>query len=420
MLTGESGLLAVTLDMKHLGIVSAFLLLAIPAVGRQTWDPALQMPDRVWDLEFGPRGLLLASDRLYSADSLDGVLTVALDEWMTEIERGHDRWMAVRPFDGFFELLDGTFSWVHHLESISLESVNESRRFANNANWLFAGGSAGQVFTSPDAGASWVLQNRAYLPVNDDDVIAIVNRGGSLYYIQQSFPNQLRYLNGELVPGGIEPRSMLVDGDEGSPGDTVFVATGRNILFSPGFELSFQQLADVPGTLAIWDFVKRGDDFVVVDVLGSVILSTDGANTWQDISAGITLSDIDLIRLDPEGYVYLINDDLVQKSATPIATMSTSTAADRTVRGAEFGIRDVYPNPARDQLFIKVALPAGRQTRLAIYDALGREVEVMIDGPTSASQVVLEINPRWAPGSYTIAFQSEGGRVDSRPLIYLR
>jgi hypothetical protein len=43
-----------------------------------------------------------------------------------------------------------------------------------------------------------------------------------------------------------------------------------------------------------------------------------------------------------------------------------------------------YPNPFNPSTQIRFTLDAGRQTRLAIYDVLGREVAVLIDGQLAA------------------------------------
>lgn len=51
-----------------------------------------------------------------------------------------------------------------------------------------------------------------------------------------------------------------------------------------------------------------------------------------------------------------------------------------------FQLEQNYPNPFNPETAIRFMLDAGRQTRLAVYDVLGREVAVLVDGMMPAGQ----------------------------------
>jgi len=76
----------------------------------------------------------------------------------------------------------------------------------------------------------------------------------------------------------------------------------------------------------------------------------------------------------------------------------TVGVAGNKARLHTFRLEQGYPNPFNPQTTIVFHLPSRGMARLAIYDLLGREVAVLVDGMT-------------APGSYTAVF--DGGRLAS-------
>jgi hypothetical protein len=61
----------------------------------------------------------------------------------------------------------------------------------------------------------------------------------------------------------------------------------------------------------------------------------------------------------------------------------------------EFALGQNYPNPFNPTTAISFQLPVASQVKLAVYDLLGREVAVLVDGPKAA-------------GSYTVSFDASG------------
>ncbi|MEP0547817.1 MAG: PA domain-containing protein [Rhodothermales bacterium] len=75
-----------------------------------------------------------------------------------------------------------------------------------------------------------------------------------------------------------------------------------------------------------------------------------------------------------------------RRAQLPIATSAEATPAGTFALGA------AYPNPLSDRATIGFTLPTAQRVRLAVYDVLGREVAVLVDGarPAGAQAVAFD------------------------------
>ena len=65
--------------------------------------------------------------------------------------------------------------------------------------------------------------------------------------------------------------------------------------------------------------------------------------------------------------------------------------------------RPAAPNPSRDRARVPYALPEAGRVHLAVFDALGRRVAVLVDGPQSAGRHTAALpTDRLAPGLYHV------------------
>ena len=81
------------------------------------------------------------------------------------------------------------------------------------------------------------------------------------------------------------------------------------------------------------------------------------------------------------------------------------------VLSVAFGLRVAppFPNPFTDQATVRYELPAAMVARMVVYDALGREVAVLVDGAQQAgSYEVVFDGTDLAPGTYVIQFEAAG------------
>ena len=66
-----------------------------------------------------------------------------------------------------------------------------------------------------------------------------------------------------------------------------------------------------------------------------------------------------------------------------------------TTPAGTFALGAAYPNPASDRTTLPFMLPTAQAVRLAVYDVLGREVAVLVDGVRPA-------------GPHAVAFDAAG------------
>ena len=101
---------------------------------------------------------------------------------------------------------------------------------------------------------------------------------------------------------------------------------------------------------------------------------------------------------------------------------SMPTAADEPEAGVpdDFALAQNYPNPFNPVTRIGYALPAGGRVRLAVYDVLGQEVAVLIEGTQTAGQHEAVWDAQgWPSGPYFYRLEASG-RVLTRAMFLLR
>jgi hypothetical protein len=139
-------------------------------------------------------------------------------------------------------------------------------------------------------------------------------------------------------------------------------------------------------------------DQASVDGQGTTSSSTD--YTWNDRSVPFEASTLTyrLRQVDVDG--------------------STSHSAPTTVqlrRGTALTLEGPRPNPARGTVSIPFAVPEDGTTRLAVYDLLGREVAVLINGTRAADRYVETFNASdLASGVYFLRLSTEQGTRTAR------
>lgn len=120
------------------------------------------------------------------------------------------------------------------------------------------------------------------------------------------------------------------------------------------------------------------------------------------------------------GFIDFATNDGVKTSRIQI-NVGEPTSIDRDA-DAPLGttLHAAYPNPFNPSTMIRFTLDAGRQTRLSVYDILGREVAVLVDGmmPAGAHNATFDAR-NMASGVYIVRLATAEG-IQSRTITLLR
>ena len=85
---------------------------------------------------------------------------------------------------------------------------------------------------------------------------------------------------------------------------------------------------------------------------------------------------------------------------------------------ARIALSQNYPNPFNPVTTVAFALPQATHVRLAIYDVLGREVAVLVDGVQPAGRHQVQVDARrWASGIYFFTLGADGQQQTKRMVL---
>ena len=152
---------------------------------------------------------------------------------------------------------------------------------------------------------------------------------------------------------------------------------------------------------------------------GQFVYSADGGRTWTDASAGFPSGEEDTavraLEVGPDGRLYAATYRGVWRTTAPVPVAAEAPP----VSGAGASLA-VWPNPAAGAATVSLTLPkSAEQVRLVLYDALGREVAVLHDGPLAAGAHEVSLDAAGlAPGAYVV--RAEGVAAPPTRLTVLR
>ncbi|MEM1041617.1 MAG: T9SS type A sorting domain-containing protein [Bacteroidota bacterium] len=97
-----------------------------------------------------------------------------------------------------------------------------------------------------------------------------------------------------------------------------------------------------------------------------------------------------------------------------------SVANEGPADAADFALTSVYPNPMADRAAVAFTLGQSAPVRVSVYDALGREVAVLADGPRAAGDHTVALDAAVLPSGVYLVRVSAGGRAATQTVTRLR
>lgn len=272
--------------------------------------------------------------------------------------------LAVNPLDnsliagtvggGIFQLINGGTSWQHSVNGLPLNSTIYDL-FAHN-NMLYAATGGQGLFFSADGGASWTLSG-----LDSVEIRAMETNASQ-----------------QLLAGA------WFDGVFRLDGGGQWNAAGLENIHVMGFAVS-----------------AVGDVFAATHGRG-VYRSANGGQVWETYNDSTISGGVWTLAIDNQGYLYAgTSGSGVYRSRTPLPTAIDNPDSERLP--VAFSLEQNFPNPFNPATSIRYQLAQQSPVKLQVYDALGRQVRLLVDDVQ-------------APGVYTVVF--DAGDFNSGTYFY--
>jgi hypothetical protein len=107
----------------------------------------------------------------------------------------------------------------------------------------------------------------------------------------------------------------------------------------------------------------------------------------------------------------------VPGEAASEAAVAASAGADLP---AEYVLHAAYPNPFQDRATLRYELPEAASVRIVVYDLLGREVAVIVDGELGAGRHAAVLDGRALAAGVYVVRMTAGERALTQRLTLAR
>ena len=166
--------------------------------------------------------------------------------------------------------------------------------------------------------------------------------------------------------------------------------------------------------------------FVLLGFLDAFVFC-DGEASWE----AIVSSETGVFRggqakisatgfaFDPETDEFAVDSEVgkVQLRGGRKPSGASSSAADIP---ASISLHSSFPNPFNPQATIRFVLPDVSEVRLAVYDARGRQVQVLIDGSLHAGEHEVTFEAHGLPSGVYFSRLEAGGKTSTSRMVLLK
>ncbi|MBO6576242.1 MAG: T9SS type A sorting domain-containing protein [Rhodothermales bacterium] len=422
--TGANEHLVVGLANGFAGLNSSVLCRVPPATGfpANLWRECgngLPYPLYVNDLFLDDQGTPADStdDKLYLASWGSAGLYVSEDggENFTALEpdlgdHGATGWTnvyaIVEDVDGFlyistnhgfvYRSLNNGSTWqkIGDLPEVDADTPWSLATHPTENGRLYAGTFGRGVYTSDDYGFTW-----SFLGGSAVNQLLINNQGGHIFDLELTpSSNATSGFLFAATGGGVF--RMALDGDGNAAGlwsqlDTDVTLTSGTV---------------TPEARAL-AFDRDEDLYVTTWGHGAFFSSgpTTATSMTQIVLRGANVS---FVAVNPAGDQVIFGTEAQGVLIMPVAS-STDTepiAGEETTLPSGYVLNQNYPNPFNPVTTISFALPESGQVRLSVYDVLGREVKVLVNGTAQAGQHEVQFDAAGLPtGTYIYRLETDKG-----------
>ena len=393
----------------------------------------------IQDLVVAPNGDMWAATYgygvLYSSDGGNcwTRMNRGLDNlWTFAIERRTDGWLYIGIWadglGGIWRSKDDGRNWeflaypTRQIISLAIDPTNEDIIYAG-AN--IAGG--GALFKSTNGGDTWAQVGNFIQPVwsitvdpNDGNHVLVGTLGDGVY---ESFNMGITFdqigspinglTNAYVFDLAYAPFATPYSG-------ILFAATDAGVY-------RYDEFAETWALFGIGseNFQFRTLAFAGLEIFGGtwnagVVLYNALTNEWNDY--GLADMPVVAFAVHEQSQTLVIGTSGSGVFLAP--NLSISTSVEDEIIGSEiptnFALEQNYPNPFNPQTTIPFDLRETTHVTVAVYDVLGREMSMLVDGQLQAGQHQVTWDAGDVPsGTYLIRMQA-GGQIFTRTMVLLK
>jgi hypothetical protein len=312
--------------------------------------------------------------------------------------------------NGVYKSTDNGTTWTQ--TSLNNQVI---RTLAISGNNIYAGCWSGNgVYKSTDLGTTWALS------LNNQTVRSMAVNGNNVYVGTGNNPLAGVYLS---TDNGISwAQTSLNDQFVGAllvNGNNIYAGTSQPALYVSTNNCATWTQTSLNSSY-VYSLAKSGNNIFVGTYNTGIYASTDNGASWLQRNEGLTISNT-LV-----GTLCLLNNFIFAGIGTggamgvfrrPLSEFTGIKPISNEVPN-KFILSQNYPNPFNPSTKIKFALPNSSFAKLVVYDALGRELETLVNEQlNSGTYEVNWIASNYPSGVYFYTLRSNGFSQTNKMLL---
>lgn len=351
--------------------------------------------------------------------------------WTFAIERRSDGWLYIGIWadglGGIWRSKDEGRNWeflaypTRQIISLAVDPVNEDIIYAG-AN--IAG--EGALFRSTNGGDTWSEVGNFIYPVwsvtvdpNNNDHVFVGTMGAGVY---ESFDQGITFDQIGSPSNGLGNPYVfdMVYAPQGTPyAGQLFAATDAGVFRYDAFAQTWTLFG-----LHSEDFQFRTIAFNGMEIYGGtwnagVIQYSAVTNEWADYG----LSDMPVIAfaMHPQSHTLVIGTSGSGVFLAPNLKFATDTEDETgSVLPEAFALQQNYPNPFNPQTSIPFDLRETVHVKIGVYDMLGRQLGLLVDGTLQAGSHQVTWDAGDVPSGTYLVRMDAGGKTFTKTMVLLK